>query len=84
MQSAVILIVGIALGLLSEGISGKGQPPGLIVAGLLVGWAFIGVGVVLRGRVPTTRAGDLLVFTGVTWFIGGIVPAAVLLHRGPL
>jgi signal transduction histidine kinase len=84
MQSAVILIVGIALGLLSEGTSAEGQPAGLIVAGLLVGWVYIGAGAVLRGRVPTARTGNLLVLTGVAWFIGGLVPAAVLLHRGPL
>ncbi|MGH1563882.1 sensor histidine kinase [Mumia sp. DW29H23] len=43
------------------------------------------VGGILAWRFrPASRVGALFVLTGVCWFVGALVPALALLHRGPL
>jgi signal transduction histidine kinase len=53
-------------------------------ADLLAGWALLGCGLVAWDRRSESRVGLLMVATGVAWFLGSLVPAALYLHRGPL
>jgi signal transduction histidine kinase len=74
----------IALGLAAQIASATGLDPWLVVADLAVGWLFIGAGALARARRPGSLIGVLMIATGVTWFAGDLVPAALFLHRGPL
>ena len=49
-----------------------------------MGLAFIGLGVVAWQQRPSSRSGLLMTATGVAWFAGSFVGAALFLHRGPL
>lgn len=51
---------------------------------VLVGWAFLGGAVWLDLRAPDRRLSMLLGLTGVAWFLGGLGPELVFVHRGPL
>lgn len=50
----------------------------------LVGCAFLAGAVVLAWSGPAGRLPWLLAATGLTWFVGGLDPGLVVLHRGPL
>ena len=51
---------------------------------LVVGWTFLGCGLVAWSRRRESRTGLLLAATGVAWFAGNIAESLVYLHRGPL
>jgi signal transduction histidine kinase len=42
------------------------------IAGLAVGWSFIGTGLYARRRRPESRVGELMVVLGFAWFVGGL------------
>ena len=84
-RPAVVLVpAGIALGLASEWASYEPGELDTAVADLIAGWAMLGCGLAAWSRRPESRAGLLMAATGVAWFAGGLLPAAVYLHRGPL
>jgi signal transduction histidine kinase len=93
--SLFVLATGAVLGLLAESIAFDWTELHLWIPDILVGWLFIGCGVVAMARLPNSRAGLLMELTGFTWFLGnfagmesGIVAWAaaqgVYFHRGPL
>ena len=51
---------------------------------LVVGWAFLGCGLVAWSRRRESRTGPLLAATGFAWFAGSFAEPFVFLHRGPL
>ena len=51
---------------------------------LVVGWTFLGCGLVAWSRRRESRTGLLLAATGVAWFAGTFAGSLVYLHRGPL
>jgi signal transduction histidine kinase len=77
-------VVGIALGLRAAAAWNPGVDPRLVVWDLVVGWSFIGGGLVAWAARPSSAAGRLLVVVGVAWFAGSIWPALEFLHLGPL
>jgi hypothetical protein len=81
MQAIVVLTAGAILGIGSVLWTAPVVPPLVVLSDLAVGWTFLGVGVLIRVRVPATRTGWLLVATAFAWFVPVILPAAVLLHR---
>jgi signal transduction histidine kinase len=93
--SPLLLPTGILFGVAAEAAAfGVGDPLRWI-PDLVVGWAFIGCGLVTDVRRPESLAGALMAATGFTWFVGNFagVDAAVIawaaslaifLHRGPL
>ena len=51
---------------------------------LVVGWTFLGCGLVAWSRRPQSRTGLLLAATGLAWFAGSLAEPLIFLHRGPL
>ena len=51
---------------------------------LVVGWTFLGCGLVAWSRRRESRTGLLLAATGFAWFAGSFAEPLVFLHRGPL
>ena len=51
---------------------------------LVVGWTFLGCGLVAWSRRRESRTGLLLAATGLAWFAGNFAEPLVSLHRGPL
>ncbi len=51
------------------------QSPVFVAVALLVGWAFIGAGLVARTRRPENRTGLLLIGVGFAWFFNGLAYA---------
>ena len=68
----------------SEWASYKAGELDAAVADLVAGWALLGCGLVAWNRRPESRVGALMVACGFAWFLGGFLPAALYLHRGPL
>jgi signal transduction histidine kinase len=54
------------------------------VGDFAVGMAWIGAGVVAGERGGRARTGPAMAAVGVTWFLGGLFPPLLYLHRGPL
>ena len=86
---------GLLFGLGAEWVEFGWGDPVHWVPDLLVGWMFIGGGLVASARRPDSGSGRLLAATGFAWFVGnystlGWAPAAWLaaqatyLHRGVL
>ncbi len=75
---------GLVLGLCAEAASY--QPGSLYrnIADLVVGWVFIGSGLLMWQQRPHSRLGPLLWLTGVAWFFGSVATVMLFLHRGPL
>ena len=74
----------VALAMLAFGLGGVGAAlvlsagrldrAGPVVAfGLVIGWAFVGVGLAAWRRRPANRVGALLAATGAAWFTTGLV-----------
>jgi signal transduction histidine kinase len=80
----VLLPLGLILGLVAEQFGSGGLDASLVVADLAVGLVFISCGAAVSYRRPADRIGLLMTGTGFAWFLGGIIPAALFLHRGPL
>jgi signal transduction histidine kinase len=51
---------------------------------LVVGWTFLGCGLVAWSRRRESRTGLLLAATGFAWFAGSFAQPLVFFHRGPL
>jgi hypothetical protein len=49
--------------------------PGHWVPDLVVGWSFIGGGLLAMRRAPQSFSGVLLVVSGATWFFGNFAAA---------
>lgn len=81
MHAIVVLVAGAIIGVGTVLATAPGVPPAVVVGDLAVGWTFLGLGVLVRVRVPATRTGWLFVATSFAWFAPVIVPMAVLLHR---
>jgi len=86
---------GAALGIAAEWALYGWADPRHWVPDLLVGWTFIGCGLVGWSRRPKSRSGVLLAATGFAWFaanftgtgvgaIDWLSAHALYLHRGPL
>ena len=83
------------VGIAAEWVAFDWTDPDRWIPDLLVGWSFIGCGLIASARQPESRTGLLMVATGFTWFVGnfaGIGPGVfgwvaangIYLHRGPL
>lgn len=88
-------VAGVALGLTAERFGYGWDDPAHWVPDLMVGWAFIGCGLIAWMLRPNSRSGILMVLAGFTWFLGnfslvGVAAAswvagnALYLHRGVL
>ena len=64
----------LALGLFAATQQHQEQPerPGLLVADLVAGLAFIGAGLIVRRMRPGNRCWWLLMASGTTWFVGSL------------
>lgn len=77
---AVVMAAGLAVDLAVFGpddVAGWGTD-------VAVGWTFLAGALVLSLRAPGDRMALLLGVTGAAWFLGSLVPALVVAHRGPL
>ena len=79
-----LILAGLAVGIGSEWASYETGELDAAVADLVAGWALLGCGLVAWKRRPESRVGALMVAVGFAWFLGGFLPAALYLHRGPL
>ncbi len=77
--SAAYLAIAL-LGVAAE----AGSDRGAAVGDLLTGWGLLAAGLYVMLRARGEPAGPLLGVTGVAWFAGTVLPAALYLHRGPL
>ncbi|HZD18473.1 MAG TPA: ATP-binding protein [Actinomycetota bacterium] len=88
-------VAGVIVGVAAEQVAFRWSEPLRWGPDLLVGWAFIGAGLVGWGRRPRSGTGPIMVVTGLTWFLGNFASADVrpiawlgtqtlYLHRGPL
>jgi signal transduction histidine kinase len=83
-ELAAVAAGAAALGIAAErNLYGFGAP-GRWLPDLLVGWTFVGSGLVARRCGRGSLTGGLLVATGATWFLPNFVGQALYLHRGPL
>jgi signal transduction histidine kinase len=84
-----------AFGLVAEWIAFDWTEPGRWIPDLLVGWTFIGCGLIASARRPDSGSGPLMAMTGFTWFLANfagidsgfvawVAAHGVYLHRGPL
>lgn len=86
---------GVGLGLIAERFGYGWDDPAHWVPDLMVGWTFIGCGLIAWMLRPNSRSGVLMVLAGFTWFLGnfslvGVAAVswaagnALYLHRGVL
>jgi signal transduction histidine kinase len=86
---------GAALGLVAEWVAFAWTDPLQWIPDLVVGWTFIGCGLIAAARRPESRSGQLMAVTGFAWFLGnfvGVEPGffswvaahGIYWHRGPL
>jgi signal transduction histidine kinase len=80
---AAIAIAGVVLGLAAEAPSFDALGVDRAAADAVVGWTFLGAGILAVGR-KRNRAGAVLLATGALWFAGSSWDGALYLHRGPL
>ena len=84
-----------ALGLTAEWMAFGWSHPLQWIPDLIVGWSFIGCGLIASARRPESRSGVLMTATGFTWFIGNfagvefdagawVAGRGIYVHRGPL
>jgi signal transduction histidine kinase len=73
---------GIALGLAAEWASYDTFD--LAVGDLLAGWALLGCGLAAWELRRESRAGRLMAWAGLAWFLGSFSAALLYIHRGPL
>jgi hypothetical protein len=72
-RPAAVGAVAVAAGLLGEwGYARTGAAPVELARDLVVGWTFVGAGLVARWRCPGSRTGLLMIVEGLTWFIGNL------------
>lgn len=73
-------LVGVAFGLYAEWAFGRGGAPAWKLAqDVVVGWVFMGAGLVAWRRRPHTRLGPLLVAEGFAWFLANLQGSGVAL-----
>jgi signal transduction histidine kinase len=81
----LVAAAGIAFGLVAEWRAlDDAASNGLAAADLLVGCVLLVCGAIAWTRRPASRVGALMSLSGLTWFLGTLVPTALFLHRGPL
>ena len=69
--SAILIgITAVGLGVAAERVAFGLEAPHQWVPDLVVGWTYVGCGLVAADRRPGDRCGMLMVATGTTWFIG--------------
>jgi signal transduction histidine kinase len=94
-SSLLVLMAGVVLGAVAESAAFDFAELRLWITDLLVGWTFIGCGLVAAVRRPDARSGTLMTATGFTWFLGNfagveaeliswVAGNAIYVHRGPL
>jgi signal transduction histidine kinase len=79
-----VVAAGLVLAVAAESATYLPEEPWLAAADATVGLVFIGLGAVAWQQRPSSRSGLLMTATGVAWFAGSFVGAALFLHRGPL
>jgi signal transduction histidine kinase len=80
---AAVAIASVVLGLAAETPSFDELGVNRAAADAVVGWTFLGAGILAVGRARN-RAGAFLLATGALWFAGSSWDGALYLHRGPL
>jgi signal transduction histidine kinase len=96
-RSARLLLwpAGAAFGLVAEWAAFGWTNPLRWIPDLVVGWTFIGCGLIAAARRAESRSGPLMTVTGFTWFLGNFVGVeagfvswvaarGIHWHRGPL
>jgi signal transduction histidine kinase len=84
-----------ALGIAAEWVAYGLSDPLRWIPDLLVGWGFIGCGLIAAAQQPKSHSGALMAATGFTWFLGNfggaeagllgwVAANGIYLHRGPL
>jgi signal transduction histidine kinase len=80
--ASLILLVGIAFGVISEEIRFGLTEPQRWVQDFVVGLGLLVLGLLALQRV--TGTGGLLIGSGYAWWMGNLAPAALYVHRGLL
>ena len=91
----LVWLAGGVLGLVAEWVGFGWGDSRHWIPDLVVGWTFIGCGLIASARRPESRTGPLMAATGFTWFLGNFAQVGVALvawaaahtvylHRGPL
>ena len=73
---------GLVLGIAAEWVSYGAEELDTAVGDLAVGWTLLGCGLVAWERRGRSLVGPLMAATGVAWFLGSFVTAALYLYRG--
>ena len=81
---ALLVIAGLALGLMVEWVAWEPGELDRAAADLITGWALLACGALAARRRAGRATGALLAATGAAWFAGTLAPALLYLHRGPL
>jgi hypothetical protein len=72
-RPAVVVAVAVVAGLYAEWAYARtGAAPAELARDLVVGWTFVGAGLVARWRCPGSRTGLLMIAEGLTWFVGNL------------
>jgi hypothetical protein len=72
-RPAAVGAVAVAAGLYGEWAYARtGAAPVELARDLVVGWTFVGAGLVARWRCPGSRTGLLMIAEGLTWFVGNL------------
>jgi hypothetical protein len=79
----IVALGGGALGLAAEAVSFGELGVYRAAADAVVGWTFLGAGILAVSR-RRNGAGALLLATGALWFAGSFSDGALYLHRAPL
>jgi hypothetical protein len=93
--SLLLWPAGATFGLVAEWVAFGWTDPLQWIPDRVVGWAFIGCGLIAAARRPESRSGALTTVTGFTWFLGNFVGSeagfvswiaahGIYWHRGPL
>src|SRR3954452_1782139 len=79
----IVALAGGALGIAAEAVSFGELGVYRAAADAVVGWTFLGAGILAVSR-RRNEAGALLLATGALWFAGSFWDGALYLHRAPL
>src|SRR5947199_233675 len=70
--AAAVVSVGFAIGTIAIAWHTNRQPLAVFVVAESFGLSFVAAGLIAWSRQPRNRTGQLMVFTGVCWYVGNL------------